>query len=179
MVWGLRDGCPALLEERPPAVAVHDHEATLRGIARRLCREPADADDLVQETYERALRVWDRYRERGHLRAWLIAILHNLFLDRCRRQRRTPDTRALDEAELATPDHPPPAAWAQVTPAQLAAALARLAPEFRRVYELHVAGLSYDQIARQLGIASNTVGSRLFRARAKLKATLLRELDRR
>ena len=162
--------------ERGFAEAVREHEALLTGIARRLCGNDADAADLVHDTYERALRAWDRYADRGNLRSWLVAILNNLFVDRCRKHRRTPRTEAIDEVEVAAPEPSAAPAWAHVTDQQIDAALATLGPEFRRVYELHVLGRSYDEIAAELNIAKPTVGTRLIRARRKLKEALLRDL---
>jgi len=158
------------------AGALREHEAILVGIARRLCGNAADAEDLVQETYERALRAWERYDDRGSLKSWLAAILNNLFVDRCRKATRAPRAVGIDELELAAPDPSPPPAWANVTRDQIAAALERIGHEFRRVYELHSEGRSYDEIARELAIPKNTVGTRLIRARKKLKEILLAEL---
>ncbi|HEY0484317.1 MAG TPA: sigma-70 family RNA polymerase sigma factor [Kofleriaceae bacterium] len=162
--------------ERVLSDAVREHEALLTAIARRLCGNDADAADLVHDTYERALRAWDRYADRGNLRSWLVAILNNLFIDRCRKHRRTPRTEALDGLEVAAPEPSPGPAWSHVTDQQVDAALATLGPEFRKVYELHIRGRSYDEIAAELKIAKPTVGTRLIRARKKLKEALLRDL---
>ena len=162
--------------ERAFAQAVREHEALLTGIARRLCGNEADAADLVHDTYERALRAWDRYSDRGNLRSWMVAILNNLFIDRCRKTRRTPRTQAIDDLELPAPEPATAPVWSRVTAQQIDAALATLGPEFRRVYELHVRGRSYDEIAAELNIAKPTVGTRLIRARKKLKEALLRDL---
>jgi RNA polymerase sigma-70 factor (ECF subfamily) len=162
--------------ERVFTEAVREHEALLTAMARRLCGNDADAADLVHDTYERALRAWERYAERGNLRSWLVAILNNLFIDRCRKHRRTPRTEAIENHEVPAPEPAAPPAWSNVTDKQIDAALATLAPEFRRVYELHVLGRSYDEIAAELSIAKPTVGTRLIRARKKLKEALLRDL---
>jgi RNA polymerase sigma-70 factor (ECF subfamily) len=162
--------------ERAFAQAVREHEALLTGIARRLCGNEADAADLVHDTYERALRAWDRYADRGNLRSWMVAILNNLFIDRCRKTRRTPRTEAIEDLELAAPEPSAPPAWSNVTEPQINRALATLGAEFRRAYELHALGRSYDEIALELNIAKATVGTRLIRARKKLRDALLREL---
>ena len=162
--------------ERAFAEAVREHEALLVGLARRLCGNHADAADLVHDTYERALRGWARYADRGNLRSWMVAILNNLFIDRCRKTRRTPRTETLDDLELAAPEPSPPPAWANVTDQQLEAALATIGIEFRRCYELHMLGRSYDEIAAELKIAKATVGTRLIRARRKLRDALVREI---
>jgi RNA polymerase sigma-70 factor (ECF subfamily) len=158
------------------ASAVREHEAALVAIARRLCVSAADADDLVQETYERALRAFDRYEDRGNLRSWLAAIMNNLFIDRCRKARRAPKIEGIEELQIAAPEPVAPPAWANVSSVQISAALDRISPEFRVVYELHAAGRAYDEIARELGIPKNTVGTRLIRARKKLKEILLEGL---
>jgi RNA polymerase sigma-70 factor (ECF subfamily) len=162
--------------ERVFAEAVREHEPLLMGIARRLCGNDADAADLVHDTYERALRAWERYSDRGNLRSWMVAILNNLFIDRCRKSRRTPRTQALDDIEVAAPEPTAPPAWSNVTDQQVDAALATIGPEFRRVYELHALGRSYDEIAAELKIAKATVGTRLIRARKKLRDALVREI---
>lgn len=162
--------------ERVFAQAVREHETLLLAIARRLCGNEADAADLVHDTYERALRAWDRYSDRGNLRSWMVAIMNNLFIDRCRKNRRSPKTEAIDDLEVAAPDPGAPPAWSNVTDQQVSAALATLGAEFRRVYELHAVGRSYEEIASELKIPKATVGTRLIRARKKLKDALLREI---
>jgi RNA polymerase sigma-70 factor (ECF subfamily) len=173
---------PAWNRGRPVTVepafeqAVREHEALLTAMARRLCGNDADAADLVHDTYERALRAWDRYAERGNQRSWLIAILNHLFIDRCRKVRRVPPPASLDDVEIAAPEPCAPPAWSSLTPEQVEAALATIGAAFRRVYQLHALGRSYEQIAAELQIAKATVGTRLIRARKKLKDALLREI---
>jgi RNA polymerase sigma-70 factor (ECF subfamily) len=155
-----------------------EHRAVLHGIALKLCRgASAPADDLVQDTYVRALRSRNRYEDRGITRTWLVVILHNLFVDRCREMKRARVTEDIDTHVLPAPEPIAPPAWADVTPNQVGAAVARLSNELRSVFELHTAGASYDEIAAKLWIPQSTVGTRLLRARRKLKALLLVELE--
>lgn len=159
--------------------AVRDHEPALTLLAENLTPSKADARDLVQDTFERALRAWDRLPADSNVRGWLVTILHNLFIDRCRRARRAPTTPISDDLEAppSSPEEAAPPAWAGVTPEQLRAALSELDGEFRRAYELHaLERRSYRQIADELGIPMNTVGTRLLRARRKLRVILLRAL---
>jgi RNA polymerase sigma-70 factor (ECF subfamily) len=165
-----------LINERAFAQAVREHKPLLISLAHRMCGNRADAEDLVHDAYERALRAWNRYAEQGNLRSWMVAILHHLFIDQCRKARSAPRIQAIDNLEVATPEPSAPPLWSDVTPEQVEAALASIGSEFRRAYELHVAGWSYDQIAGELHIARSTVGTRLCRARKKLKAALLREI---
>src|SRR5262249_38946105 len=102
---------------------------------------------------------------------------HNTFIDRCRtdRGRRAIPVDPLAE-RLAAPDADAPAAWEQVTPEQVKAAVARLPEEFRAVYGLHAdERKSYEEISRALGIPNATGGTRLMRARRRLKELLLAE----
>ena len=157
--------------------AVRAHELDLTLLAEQLGSGKADARDLVQDTFERALRAWDRLPADSNVRGWLVTILHNLFIDRCRRAGRAPTTPIQDELQAPPPVDAAPPAWADVTPEQLRAALSELDGEFRRAYELHaLEGWSYRRIADELGIPMNTVGTRLLRARRKLRAILLRTL---
>jgi len=68
-------------------------------VARRLVGSREEAEDLVQQTYERAFRSWRQYTPGTNLRAWLLRILTNLNIDRGRRQQRTPDQQPLEEGD--------------------------------------------------------------------------------
>src|ERR1051326_7421920 len=68
-------------------------------VARHLAPSREDADDLVQDTYARALRSWRQYTPGTNLRAWLLRILTNLNIDRGRRQQRAPETQPLEEGD--------------------------------------------------------------------------------
>lgn len=153
---------------------LREHELALRALATRLCRSPADAGDLVQDTYERALRRRAQYEPGTNLRAWLCTILHHLFLDRCRARSRGPTHAPLDELVLPAPEPASEPAWAALTRDDVVAAVGRLDPEFRSVYQLHtLEGVPYQEIAARLGIPKATVGTRLARARRKLRDLLM------
>lgn len=156
------------------ARSLREHEQVLRALANRLCRSPADAGDLVQDTFERALRRREQYVPGTNLRAWLCTILHHLFLDRVRANNRGPSHAPLDEVAVAAPERESEPAWAALTRDDVVAAVARLEPEFRSVYELHsLEGVPYQEIASRLGIPKATVGTRLARARRKLRDLLM------
>lgn len=153
---------------------LREHELALRTLALRLCRSSADAGDLVQDTFERALRRRAQYEPGTNLRAWLCTILHHLFLDRVRATSRGPSHAPLDEVAVAAPERESEPAWAALTRDDVVAAVARLEPEFRSVYELHsLEGVPYQEIATRLGIPKATVGTRLARARRKLRDLLM------
>jgi RNA polymerase sigma-70 factor (ECF subfamily) len=168
----LWDGARPVSRHSAMADAVRAYEPVLVATARRLCGNGADADDLLHDTYERALRGWERYTDRGNLKSWLMTIMHNVFIDRCRKNKRDLGTETI-EHEIASPEPTAPPAWAAVTAEQVARALDELGAEFRAVYDLHAAGKSYEEIAATLSIAKATVGTRLLRARKKLKQALI------
>ncbi len=159
------------------AAFARQHEALLRATALRLCGNPADARDLVQDTIERGLRNLERFQPGTDGRAWLLTILHRLFIDRCRsrtRERRADLSVEEVEERIAAPEVEAAPAWASISPEQLEEALARIPEEFSAVYRLHaIEGRSYIEISGKLGIPKATVGTRLIRARRKLREVLM------
>jgi len=146
--------------------------------ALRLTRRPADAEDLVQETYLKAFRSADRFEPGTNLRAWLFTILHNTALNRARDRAR--DTVAVDsEIVDKAADAPPPgglSAGAAETPEslliretmapELQAAIDALPESFRQAVWLRdVEEFSYAEIAAMLSIPIGTVMSRISRGR--------------
>jgi RNA polymerase sigma-70 factor, ECF subfamily len=139
--------------------------------ARRLTRNNADAKDLLQDTLERGLRHYDRFCY-GSLAVWLARVMHNLFIDRCRRRRTDPLPLEHDHTPVAAVLSPSPR-WMRVSDELLQQAVATLDPLSREIFLKHeVVGRSYNQIAADLGIAPATVGSRLFRTRLKIREYL-------
>jgi RNA polymerase sigma-70 factor, ECF subfamily len=145
----------------------------LRAAARTLCRSDAECQDLVQDTLERALRYLRAKHDRvRNMRAWLITILRNVFTDRLRKHR---TTVSVDDCEAPAPDPQP--VWANVTPEDVQAACATIDPLLRKVFELrYLQEKTYREIAIELDIPVNTVGSRLYRARKALEERLLAKL---
>ncbi len=144
------------------------------GLAMKLCRNEADANDLVQDTLERGMGRFDQLRPATNARAWLVTIMHNLFIDRCRAERRRPNRVSAEEvAVLPVLESAEPPAWTQISPEMVRTAVARLEKGFRLAYELHVyEHLTYKEISQRLQISPATVGTRIYRARRKLKQLL-------
>ncbi|HEU4729068.1 MAG TPA: RNA polymerase sigma factor [Kofleriaceae bacterium] len=171
-------------EEEPAARArvwaehrLAEHAQALRLAAVNRCRNTWEADDLVQETFARALRhLAQGHPAPVHMRSWLHSILRNAFVDHVRRVR----SRAValePVAEHAAPEREPEPVWAHVSLDDVRAALARLDGELRRAFELHyLRGMRYKAVAAKLGVPENTVASRLFRARKALRRQLARAL---
>lgn len=157
--------------------ALVDAEPALTRIAERMCANAADARDLVQDTFERATRQGLPPDVRNPA-GWLVTVMHNLFIDRCRARARRPSHEPLEvqhvDVARIDPDPPEPA-WSRITVEDIRAAVAELDPTYREVYELHTfEGWSYEKIAERLAIQRVTVGTRLNRARKKLREVLVR-----
>lgn len=154
---------------------IQQHGRVIFSIALRLCGNACDARDLVQETFERALCHFDHFQEGMNGRAWLLTILRHLFINQCRvRAREQSHVPAEDlEERIPAPEDEPPSAWAAFSLDHLLAAVEKLPEEFRKVYQLHAfEGRSYEEIALRLRIPKATVGTRLIRARRKLRELL-------
>lgn len=156
---------------------VPELEVLLR-VARRLTRDPADAEDLVQETLLRAYRAIDRFDGR-HPRAWLLTILRNAWKNSLRKQVPTPiddELGSLSAQRARGADGRMGAeelVLAEELDPQLAAAVASLSPKLLAVVVLVDAeGLTYAEAAETLEIPEGTVMSRLHRARNKLRREL-------
>ncbi len=149
------------------------HQDSLFARAMRLERAPSEARDLVQDTLERALRHFDQFQPGTHARVWLFTIMFNLFIDRCRRRSREADLSPLDAYDLVAEEPDPLRPWETITSAEIKDAIAHLPDPFRVVCEMHwLARCSYKDISDTLRIPTATVGTRLLRARRKLRRVL-------
>lgn len=145
-------------------------------MAERMCGNRADAEDVLQETFLRAARHGIPPDVRKVV-AWLTTMLKNVIVDHCRKMNRRPSHDPItDHHEGLTqlePDRPEPE-WGNLTLDDIRDALDAIEPVYREVYRLHTfEDRSYEQIARQLGIQRVTVGTRLNRARKKLREVLV------
>jgi RNA polymerase sigma-70 factor (ECF subfamily) len=145
----------------------------LRRYARALVGDRDGADDLVQDTLERAVRKFHLWRP-GDLRAWLFSIMHNVFVNQLKARKIAPEVE-IDENMIAAPI--PTATSVDVI--DLQRALLSLAPEQREVVLLvALEDMSYADVSRSLGIPIGTVMSRLSRGREKLRKLMSGEVSR-
>jgi RNA polymerase sigma-70 factor (ECF subfamily) len=163
-----------------------EYMGSLYTAALRMTRNPADAEDLVQETYLKAYRAFGRFEDGTNLKAWLYKILTNTFINSYRSKKRRPEQTELDEvedlylyrrlggleavtasrsAEEEVLDH--------FTDTDVKAAVEALPEQFRMAVLLaDVEGFSYKEIAEILDIPIGTVMSRLHRGRKALQKVL-------
>jgi len=156
-----------------------EHIDGLFSYAMALTRNSFEAEDLVQETYVRAIEAMGRLREHSNVKAWLHTILRNIRLNQVRHRRTRPKFVELDArknaADLVIDSGRDPHALyvSKVEKEQVRVALQQLSEELREIIVLReYADLSYQEIAKLLKCPPGTVMSRLARARSKL-GTLL------
>jgi RNA polymerase sigma-70 factor (ECF subfamily) len=159
---------------------------SLYSAALRMTRNPADAEDLVQETYLRAYRGFGGFKEGTNLKAWLYKILTNTFINTYRARKRRPEETDLDDTEdfslyrrlggleAAAAERTPETQVLEAMPeAVVKEALESLPEQFRMAVLLaDVEGFSYKEIAEIMDVPIGTVMSRLHRGRKQLQTRL-------
>jgi RNA polymerase sigma-70 factor (ECF subfamily) len=147
-------------------------------VARRLAHDVSGAEDLVQETFLRAIRGWETFHLNEYgLRPWLIRIMHNLHISRSQREQRQPlgiDPEHLDALVATRAAESVVDGFSfEAMDEQLARAVRQLPAEYQMVLLLWaIEELSYQEIADALEIPIGTVMSRLHRARQRLSEQL-------
>ena len=171
-------------QRRPPVIARDARELRvglvqivpeLRSRALRLTGNPAQADDLVQDTIERALRFEAQYERGTNLRAWALSILFSVFVTRYRQKRRERNALRIlahDPNAWTLPDAEKVDAKVALT-RSTSASLDALPPGFRAaIVMVDLEERSYRDAATMLGVPVGTVMSRLHRGRKMLKEAL-------
>ena len=167
------------------------HMASAFGLALRLLRAQADAEDAVQDAYVRAFRAFHQL-EGQEIKPWLLTIVRNVCYRHLESRRRAGNIVSLDEAllgasnavegelALASKERSPEQAAISVSDeALLSQALSDLSPAYREVIVLReIEELSYREIAAVIGAPVGTVMSRLSRARSELQLAFERRLER-
>lgn len=156
----------------------HRHLAPLFSFALKLSRNRDDAEDLVSDTYLRALERWEQFRPGTNMRAWLFTILYHLFVSRKRRITAREVLSSDDPESPVTHEtvgeaDPEGAFYDSFIDEEIVAAIEALPPEYRTaVLMSDVHGMRYADIAEVLGVPEGTVKSRLFRGRRILQRQL-------
>ncbi len=180
---------PVMTTEKPDNRALFEEQAMpfidqLYGAGLRMTRNPADAQDLVQETFVKAFSAFDSFQQGTNLKAWLYRILTNTFINSYRKKQREPFQGTIDELEdwqmggatsrTATASRSAEAEAIDHLPdSTVKDALQSIPEDFRlAVYFADVEGFSYQEIAEIMKTPVGTVMSRLHRGRRMLRELL-------
>lgn len=163
---------------------VLEHLDMLHAVALRLTRNKADAEDLTQNTLVKALRFHDKFKEGTYIKAWLLTILRNTFINEYRRKSRRPATVELTGTEPVEEASPDPEVRVDMTHGsredlmellddRVKKAIEELPEDFRgAVIMADLEDMSYKDIAEKMNCPLGTVMSRLYRGRKMLRDTL-------
>ena len=159
------------------------HMDVLYNFALRTTGNADDAQDLLQETYLKAFRFWDKYEKGTNIRAWLFRIMKNSYINRYRKETKEPDKVDYEDIEnfynTIRADHTDPNDLQEkifngLLGDEVARALEGIPEDFRTVVILcDIEGLTYEEIAEFIECPIGTVRSRLHRGRKLLQAKLL------
>ena len=158
----------------------------LYGAAMRLTRDPAEAEDLVQDSMVRAYRFWDSFKQGTNIKAWLFTILRNTFINGYHRRGRARKFESDVQGQMRSvgpsvavaystsqPPGPEEVVTTQITAARIREALDSLPPDYRTAVILaDLEGLSYKEIADAMECPIGTVMSRIYRGRKLLHKLL-------
>jgi RNA polymerase sigma-70 factor (ECF subfamily) len=159
------------------------HMDVLYNFALRMTGNPDDAEDLLQDTYLKAYRFWDKFEKGTNSRAWLFRIMKNSYINRYRKEVREPDTvdygdieefyDSIRDESTETTDLEE-RLFGNLLDDDVAKALESLPPDFRTVVILcDIEGFTYEEIANFVDCPIGTVRSRLHRGRKMLRAKLI------
>ncbi|MBD3184802.1 sigma-70 family RNA polymerase sigma factor [Candidatus Poribacteria bacterium] len=155
-----------------------EHMGAIYSAALRMSKDKSEAEDLVQDTYLRAYRFFDRFEPGTSIKAWLFRILKNTYINNFKKRSKTPehidfDRLRLSEEEPTSSHNPEEEVLYSTFGDELMRSIEALPEEFQKVIMLSdVYGYSYKETAKELGRPIGTVMSRLHRGRKLLRISL-------
>lgn len=151
------------------------YENPLKYFALKLTSDNEDAEDLLQETFLKALKYKDKFKEKTNLKAWLYTIMKNTFINNYRRKskRKTIMDNTEDDFFLNSSKHRSPVSPdSEYNYKEITKTVEALNDECRIPFKMHNEGYKYKEIADELSMPIGTVKSRIFLARKKLSSAL-------
>jgi RNA polymerase sigma-70 factor (ECF subfamily) len=160
------------------------HMDSLYSAALRLTKERSDAQDLVQDSYLRAYRFFDKFKRGTNFKAWLFKILKNLYINKYRKESLKPHMVDVSDAEifgdLKTSTTPEDQILEKLLDEELRAAMNTIPDDFRLAIILSdLEGFTYKEIAEIVDCPIGTIMSRLYRGRKLLRTNLYKHAKRR
>ncbi|NND76742.1 MAG: sigma-70 family RNA polymerase sigma factor [Flavobacteriales bacterium] len=152
-----------------------EFERSLKGFAYKFTRNDEDANDLVQETFLKALRYKDKFAEQTNLKAWLYTIMRNTFINNYRKASKAnvllddSDENYFIDLSKQSKSETPDQAMAYK---EIISEINALSDEYRVPFQMHYNGFKYKEIAEKLSLPIGTIKSRIFLARQKLSEQL-------
>ncbi|MEO0405296.1 MAG: RNA polymerase sigma factor, partial [Bacteroidota bacterium] len=151
------------------------HREFLRGFAYSFTRDSQDADDLIQDTFLKALRYKNNFKEGTNIKGWLYTIMRNIFINNYKRKKfQNTITDSTDNNFFlnSSQDYSFDSVTTKINEKDIRGAINSLNHDFKVPFTMFLDGFHYDEIADSLSIPMGTVKSRIFHARKKLTAKL-------
>jgi RNA polymerase sigma factor (sigma-70 family) len=146
----------------------------MRGFAINFTRNVEDAEDLIQDTFLKALKYKDRFEDGTNFKGWLYTIMRNIFLNNCKKQQlgRNIFGPSADSVPYELGSQAENNIYRLINEQDIRVAVGALREELRRPFQMAYEGYQYDEIAQEMGIPTGTIKSRIFNARKKLMEDL-------
>lgn len=151
------------------------HREFLRGFAFSFTRDSQDADDLIQDTFFKALRYKNNFKQGTNIKGWLYTIMRNIFINNYKKkkfQNTITDSSGNDYFLDSSQDYSFDSVTTKINESDIRSAIASLNDEFKVPFSMFLEGFHYDEIADELAIPMGTVKSRIYHARKKLAVKL-------
>ena len=154
---------------------IHQHSSFLRILALKLTRHSEDAEDLIQETFYKAIKNQDRFKEGTNLKGWLYTILKNTFINNYRKKRNQNTYSDDTENQFLIGSMASSRSTEADSPAELTHIMENIETvekSYLDAFMMYFNGYKYEEIAKEMDIPLGTVKSRIFLARRKMMEKL-------
>lgn len=146
----------------------------MRGFAINFTRNVEDAEDLIQDTFLKALKYKDRFEDGTNFKGWLYTIMRNIFLNNCKKQQlgRNIFGPSADSIQYELGSHSENNIYRTINESDIRVAIDHLRQDLRKPFEMAFEGYQYEEIAQEMGVPTGTIKSRIFNARKRLMEDL-------